>query len=255
MRGKKINELIRPRTGEVLSFKTRQYYCFSDGRLFDNSRKRFIKQREYRGYMQVALRDDNGKQQTRLGVHDLVASVFIRLLEQGENTHHVDKNPANNNLSNLVIISASEHQRKHTIEKWQDGTFDGNSAKMKKAWADGRFVGNGEKLKKAWVYGRYYGVPAKLSVYMKKAWKEGTFDCRKKQIAQLSLDGHLVKVWPSTCECGRNGHSQGHVSACCRGERKKHHGYRWMFYQDYLAQQETPKEQWESRQLFFDFSE
>ena len=38
-----------------------------------------------------------------------------------------------------------------------------------------------------------------------------------KMVYQFALDGNLVKVWPSTAECGRNGFNEGHVASCCRG--------------------------------------
>lgn len=37
-----------------------------------------------------------------------------------------------------------------------------------------------------------------------------------KKVLQLTLDGELVREWPSTAECGRNGFNQSVVSACCR---------------------------------------
>lgn len=50
-----------------------------------------------------------------------------------------------------------------------------------------------------------------------------------KQVYQYTLDGELVRVWESTLECASNGFNQGHVAACCRGEEKKHKGFRWSY--------------------------
>ena len=52
---------------------------------------------------------------------------------------------------------------------------------------------------------------------------------KSKPVLQLSLSGDLIKEWPSTMECGRNGFNQGNVAACCRGERKTHKGFRFMY--------------------------
>lgn len=52
---------------------------------------------------------------------------------------------------------------------------------------------------------------------------------QSKQVYQYTLDGELVKVWPSTMECERNGFDKGAVSKCCNGERKKHKGHKWSF--------------------------
>lgn len=50
-----------------------------------------------------------------------------------------------------------------------------------------------------------------------------------KTVYQYTLDCLLVAIWSSVNECGRNGYNYGHVSECCRGERKKHKGYRWSY--------------------------
>ena len=50
-----------------------------------------------------------------------------------------------------------------------------------------------------------------------------------KKVLQLSLTGELIREWPSTRECGRNGFAQSHVAECCNGERKSHKGFRWEY--------------------------
>ena len=50
-----------------------------------------------------------------------------------------------------------------------------------------------------------------------------------KRVLQLSLSGELIKEWPSTQECGRNGFNQGAVAACCRGEKPHYKGFLWMY--------------------------
>lgn len=50
-----------------------------------------------------------------------------------------------------------------------------------------------------------------------------------KQVYQYTLDGELVRIWKSTLECGYNGFNQGHVAACCRGDEKKHKGFKWSY--------------------------
>ena len=50
-----------------------------------------------------------------------------------------------------------------------------------------------------------------------------------KTVYQYTLDGQLVRMWPSTMECGRNGFSFGCVAACCRGQRSNHKGFRWSY--------------------------
>ena len=54
-------------------------------------------------------------------------------------------------------------------------------------------------------------------------------ESQSKKVYQYTLDGELVKIWNSTRECREEGYSQGHVAACCRGERKQHKGYKWSY--------------------------
>lgn len=58
-----------------------------------------------------------------------------------------------------------------------------------------------------------------------------------KKVLQFSKTGELIREWLSTQECGRNGFSQRHVWACCRGEEKSHKGFEWMYEDDYKEKQ------------------
>ena len=58
-----------------------------------------------------------------------------------------------------------------------------------------------------------------------------------KKVLQFSKTGEFIREWESTMECGRNGFCQSHVAACCRGERKSHKGFLWMFADDYKEKQ------------------
>lgn len=53
---------------------------------------------------------------------------------------------------------------------------------------------------------------------------------RSKKVAQYTLEGKLVKVWPSSMEIQRQlGYSQGNISMCCRGERRVAYGFVWKY--------------------------
>lgn len=54
---------------------------------------------------------------------------------------------------------------------------------------------------------------------------------KSKPVGQYTLDGELVKVWPSTKEAGRNGYNQAAVNYCCLNKPKynTHKGYRWQY--------------------------
>ena len=54
-----------------------------------------------------------------------------------------------------------------------------------------------------------------------------------KAIIQLTLKGEFVKEWESAAEAGRHGFNFSSICACCRGERNKHNGFKWMFKSEY----------------------
>ena len=62
---------------------------------------------------------------------------------------------------------------------------------------------------------------------------ERSAKARSKRVLQLSLSGDLIREWPSTNECGRNGFNQGNVSRCCNGKKPYYKGFRWMYAEDY----------------------
>ena len=50
-----------------------------------------------------------------------------------------------------------------------------------------------------------------------------------KPVLQISLDGRLIRRWPSAQCAGRNNFNQGNICSCCHGKRKTANGYRWEF--------------------------
>lgn len=50
-----------------------------------------------------------------------------------------------------------------------------------------------------------------------------------KKVYQYTTDGKLVKIWPSTMECNRNGFNFKNVAACCVGKRKHCNGFIWSY--------------------------
>lgn len=50
-----------------------------------------------------------------------------------------------------------------------------------------------------------------------------------KTVYQCTPDGELVRVWPSTAECGRNGFSAGNVSLACLGVYRQYKGFIWSY--------------------------
>ena len=52
---------------------------------------------------------------------------------------------------------------------------------------------------------------------------------KSKTVLQLSLDGVLIREYPSVKEAERNGFNHCNICQCCNGKQKTHKGFRWMY--------------------------
>ena len=52
---------------------------------------------------------------------------------------------------------------------------------------------------------------------------------KQKQVKQMTLDGQLITIWPSTREAERNGFSSDCIGRCCLGKQQTHRGYLWAY--------------------------
>lgn len=50
-----------------------------------------------------------------------------------------------------------------------------------------------------------------------------------KPIQQLSLEGVLIKEYPSMQQAQREGYNQSSISRCCSGQYSHHKGYKWRY--------------------------
>ena len=53
------------------------------------------------------------------------------------------------------------------------------------------------------------------------------------RVVQLSLNGSLVKVWPSIRNASKNGYYSSSISHCCQNRASRCKGYYWIYYSDY----------------------
>ena len=152
------------------------------------------------GYFKVNLWK-NGKPKT-CSVHRLVAQTFLPNLENKPCINHK--------------IQGKEGKKINMVFFNKDGTIDK------------------ERTTIEWVT---YEENNDYGTHNEKISKANTNGKRSKRVLQLSLSGDLIREWPSTAECGRNGFNYSHVAECCRGERKSHKGFLWMFADDYKEKQ------------------
>ena len=56
---------------------------------------------------------------------------------------------------------------------------------------------------------------------------------KSKPVAQLTLEGELVKIWDSMSQAQREGgFNHGHISSACSGRYKTHAGFKWELISD-----------------------
>ena len=159
----------------------------------NTGKERLVKTSEDKeGYLQVNLRK-NGEYKT-CKVHRLVAQTFLLNPENKPCINHKIQGKEGKKI-NMVIFN-------------EDGTIDKERTTIE--WVT--YKENND-------YGTRTERAAKARINGKKS----------KKVLQFTLDGEFVREWESTMECGRNGFCQSHVAACCRGERKTHKGFRFMY--------------------------
>ena len=141
------------------------------------------------GYFQVIL--SKNKERKNCLVHRLVAETFLPNPENKPQVNHKDEDKTNN----FVFLN-------------KDGTV--NKEKSNLEWKTPKENSNhgtrNERIARAHTNGK-----------------------QSKRVLQLSLSGDLIREWPSTMECGRNGFNQGAVCDCCNGKLPHHKGFRFMY--------------------------
>ena len=152
------------------------------------------------GYFQVGLWK-NGEYEMCY-VHRLVAETFLSNPENKPCINHKIEGEKGKKINMVIFNEDGSINKERTTIEW--ATYEENN----------NYETRNERISKTMTNG-------KLS----------------KRVLQLSLSGDLIKEWPSTRECGRNGFRHSAVAACCRGELPHYKGFRWMYYDDYKEKQ------------------
>ena len=159
------------------------------------------------GYLRVKLWK-NGESKTCL-VHRLVAFTFLPNPENKPYINHKIERDEGKKI-NMVIFNedGSVDEEKSTIEWCTPKENNDYGTRNERA---------GKAISKA---------------------KKGITNGKKsKKVLQFTLDGELIREWPSTAECERNGFDQGAVCKCCNGKLPHYKGFCWMYAEDYREQQ------------------
>ena len=70
---------------------------------------------------------------------------------------------------------------------------------------------------------------------LRKSSRRGAKNPKSIPVVQLTLDGELVNIYGSAGEAERNGFEHTTITACIKGRRKTHGGYKWMYLHEYIA--------------------
>ena len=144
------------------------------------------------GYLQVNL-SKNGEYKMCL-VHRLVAESFLPNTENKPCVNHKIEGKKGKKI-NMVIFN-------------EDGTVDEEKSTIE--WCT-------------------YEENINYATRNERVAKANTNGKLSKPVLQISLDGELIREWPSVSEVGRNGFHFSNVAKCCRGEQKSHKGFRWQY--------------------------
>ena len=201
------------------------------------------------GYLRVHL-CKNGKR-TRFLVHRLVAEAFISNPDNLPCVNHKDEDKTNNYPCNLEWCTYKYNTNYGTRNKRASIKLINREDLSKKVYQYD-LKGN---LINVWASTMdcdrngfcYSGVSScclgNIKIYKKYVWSYTpieNFDINNylpkrknkkgsKKVYQYDKDYNLIKIWPSIRECGRNGFSRSHVSACCLGKEKFHKSFIWSY--------------------------
>lgn len=172
----------------------REFLC-SNGQIKKNKEKILTPRDNGRGYLNVHLTKDGCHK--HLYVHRLVAEAFIPNPENKKEIDHINTIKTDNRVENLRWVTRYENcNNPLTKEKIKNNHAD-ISGKNHPCY--GKYNNNGKK------------------------------------IVQLSEKGELIKIWNSGMEIKRElGYDPSYISKCCNKKKDMCHGYKWIFYEEYV---------------------
>ena len=171
---------------------------------------------DYKGYLMVGL-TKNGKQK-KFKIHRLVAEAFIPNPEGKPCIDHINTIRNDNRVENLRWVTYKENN---------------NNQLTKKKYSENHREQTGENHP---MYGKHHSEETKKKMSEAKKGKYcGENNPNSKPVIQIDPNtNEIVNTYSGTNEVARQtGFNQSAISSCCRGERKTHKGYKWMYLEDY----------------------
>lgn len=165
------------------------------------------------GYCSVCLYNKN-KCKKYARVHRLVAEAFIPNPENKPNVDHINTIKTKNEVWNLRWVTQKENNNNELTRSHMSESSKG-------------FVVSEEHRKRVSECNKGENNP----MYGKRGSEAPT----SKKVVQLTLDDELVKIWDCMLEAERQeGFTSQCISHCCKGKRKTHRGYKWVYYEEYI---------------------
>ena len=159
------------------------------------------------GYLTVGL-TKNGKRKL-FTVHRLVAEAFIPNPEGKPCIDHINTIKNDNRIENLRWVTHEENS---------------NNSLTKKKMSENHKEQTGENNH---MYGKHHTDETKRKISENHP--------NNKTVVQINPNtNEVVNTYYSVHEAARQTEfNQSNISACCRGERKTHKGYKWIYLEDY----------------------
>lgn len=129
----------------------------------------------------------------KIDEHRHIMELYLgRKLRSDEAVHHINGDKRDNRIENLELMSVSQHARRHhSIANFNTEASEAKRQKNHQLFYDNNY--------------QYNHLP----------------------ILMMAKTGEIIKEYHSMRDAEADGHYSQHISACCRGKRKSHHGYLW----------------------------
>lgn len=195
-----------------------------EGKIWSKKYNKYIGSINKKGYVYVSKPPKGYKHRC---LHQYIWMCVNGDILEGYDIHHKDHNKLNNSIYNLELVEHNEHTLNHNKEKkiifiGENNPFYGKHHTDETK----RKISETHKGENNHFYGKRHTEETKRKI---SEANKGTISNKRKQVAQYTLEGELVKIWNSVMECGRNGFNNGHITECCNGKRKTHKKFKWKY--------------------------